>query len=42
MTATLRLGPIPKNDVVKPTITMSSRLKADLERYAQLHAEAWG
>ena len=42
MTAKLRLGPIPKHDVVKLTITLSARLNADLERYAQLHAEAWG
>jgi hypothetical protein len=42
MTAKLRLGPIPKHDVVKLTIILSARLKADLERYAQLHTEAWG
>ena len=42
MNAKLRLGPIPKHDVVKLTITLSARLKADLERYAQLHTEAWG
>jgi hypothetical protein len=42
MTAKLRLGPIPKHDVVKLTITLSTQLKADLQRYAQLHAEAWG
>jgi hypothetical protein len=42
MTAKLRLGPLPKHDVVKLTITLSARLKADLERYAQLHSDAWG
>ncbi len=42
MNAKLRLGPIPKHDVVKLTITLSATLKADLERYAQLHTEAWG
>lgn len=42
MSAKLRLGPIPKNDTVKLTITLQVALKADLDRYAELHAQAWG
>ena len=42
MTAKLRLGPIPKNDVVKLSITLHVALKADLDRYAELHAKTWG
>ncbi len=42
MTAKLRLGPIPKTDTVKLTITLKAALKADLDRYAELHAQVWG
>jgi hypothetical protein len=42
MTAELRLGPLPKNAVVKLTIILSAALKADLDRYAQLHSQTWG
>jgi hypothetical protein len=42
MTAKLRLGPIPKNDTVKLTITLHVALKADLDRYADLHSKTWG
>ena len=42
MTAKLRLGPIPKNDTVKLTITLQAALKADLDRYAELHTQTWG
>jgi len=38
----LRLGPLPKTETVKLTITMSIELKAMLDRYADLHAQAWG
>jgi hypothetical protein len=37
----LRLGPLPKTETVKLTITMSIELKAMLDRYADLHAQAW-
>ena len=42
MTAKLRLGPIPKTETVKLTITLSAKLRSDLDRYAELHAQAWG
>ena len=38
----LRLGPLPKTETVKLTITLTTALKADLERYAALHAQAYG
>jgi len=31
-----------KNDTVKLTITLHVALKADLDRYAELHTQAWG
>jgi hypothetical protein len=37
----LRLGPLPKTETVKLTITMSIELKTTLDRYADLHAQAW-
>ena len=42
MTAKLKLGRLPSTEVVKITIAMSVELKAMLDRYAQLHAEAGG
>ncbi len=38
----LRLGPLPKTETVKFTFTCSASLKADLDRYAALHAETYG
>lgn len=38
----LRLGPLPKTELVKVTIAVSVRLKADLDQYAKLHSEAHG
>jgi hypothetical protein len=38
----LRLGPLPKTEVVKVTVGLSVALKADLDHYATLHAEAYG
>lgn len=42
MTPKLRLGPLPKTETVKISITLSARLKTDLDRYAELHTQAWG
>ena len=38
----LRLGPLPKTETVKLTIALPSALKAELERYAALHAQTYG
>ena len=38
----LRLGPLPRTETVKLTITLTAALKADLERYAALHAQTYG
>lgn len=38
----LSLGPIPKVELVRLAITVPAPLKADLDRYAQLHEKAWG
>lgn len=34
----LSLGPVPKPDAVKMTITLSAELKAQLDAYAEVHA----
>lgn len=41
-TAKLRLGPLPKSEPVKLTVTLSAELKATLDRYAALHAQTYG
>ena len=41
-TKKLRLGPLPKTESTKLTFACSVRLKADLDRYAALHAQAYG
>lgn len=41
-TSKLRLGPLPKIETVKVTIALTTALKADLERYAALHAQTYG
>jgi len=41
-TSKLRLGPLPKTATVKVTIALTTALKADLERYAALHAQTYG
>jgi hypothetical protein len=38
----LRLGPLPKAENVKLTVTLPAELKQRLERYAQLHSQAHG
>ncbi len=42
MTQKLRLGPLPKTEMVKLTITMPAAVKADLDRYADLYGKAYG
>ncbi|MGH7461564.1 MAG: DUF2274 domain-containing protein [Longimicrobiales bacterium] len=41
-TKRLRLGPLPKAESVKLTFSCPASLKADLDRYAALHAQAYG
>lgn len=41
-TRKLRLGPLPKTESIKLTFMCPASLKADLERYAALHAQAYG
>jgi hypothetical protein len=41
-TRRLRLGPLPKTDTVKLTFTCTVVLKAELERYAAMHSQAYG
>lgn len=41
-TKMLRLGPLPKTESVKLTFACPAKLKADLDRYAVLHAQAYG
>lgn len=42
MTDKLRLGPLPKTEVVRLTIAIPAKVKADLDRYAELYAAAYG
>ena len=42
MARKLRLGPLPSNSSVKLTFTCPASLKANLDRYATLHAQAYG
>ena len=41
-TRKLRLGPLPKLESTKLTFACPDSLKADLDRYAMLHAQAYG
>lgn len=38
----LRLGPLPKAESVKLTVTLPAELKQRLEQYAQLHSQMHG
>ncbi len=42
VTRRLRLGPLPKTETVKLTFTCTVVLKAELERYAAMHSQAYG
>jgi len=41
-TRKLRLGPLPKTETVKLTFTCTVVLRAELERYAAMHSQAYG
>ena len=38
----LRLGPLPKTESIKLTFACPTGLKAELDRYAALHAQTYG
>lgn len=42
MTEKLRLGPLPKAETVRLTVTLPAAVKADLDRYAELYAATYG
>lgn len=42
MSDKLRLGPLPKTEVMRLTIALPAKVKADLDRYAELYASAYG
>ena len=42
MTKKLSLGPVPKSESVKLILTVSTQLRATLDRYAALHSELNG
>ena len=42
MSENLRLGPLPKTESIRMTITLPSQVKADLDRYAQLYGAVYG
>ncbi|MDP8607885.1 DUF2274 domain-containing protein [Serratia marcescens] len=41
-TRKLRLGPLPKTESTKLTFACPVSMKADLDRYAAVHAQAYG
>ncbi|WP_186121207.1 DUF2274 domain-containing protein [Burkholderia gladioli] len=41
-TRKLRLGPLPKTESTKLTFACQATLKADLDRYAAMHAQTYG
>ena len=42
MTDRLRLGPLPKTEVVRLTVAVSAKVRADLDRYAELYSATYG
>lgn len=41
-TKRLRLGPLPRQEMIKLTFACPAGLKAELDRYAGLHAQTYG
>jgi hypothetical protein len=37
----IKLGKLPNTSTVKVTVTLPAALKAQLDRYAQLHSQTW-
>jgi len=42
VTEKLRLGPLPRSEMVRLTVVLPASVKADLERYAELFGSAYG
>lgn len=42
MTEKLRLGPLPRSELVRLTVVFPASVKADLDRYAELYGAAYG
>ena len=42
MSGKLRLGPLPKTEVIRLTITLPATVKADLDSYAELYGRTYG
>ncbi len=42
MTAKLRLGPLPRTELVRLNVSLPAVVKADLDRYAELYGAAYG
>ncbi len=42
MTEKLRLGPLPRSEVVRLTVVLPASVKADLDRYAELFGATYG
>ena len=42
MTEKLRLGPLPRSEVVRLTVTLPASVKSDLDRYAELFGVTYG
>ncbi len=42
MTEKLRLGPLPRSEVVRLAVVLPARVKADLDRYAEMFGAAYG
>lgn len=42
MTEKLRLGPLPRSDVVRLTVVLPATVRANLDRYAELFGAAYG
>ena len=42
MTAKLRLGPLPRTELVRLNVSLPAAVKADLDRYAELYGAAYG
>ena len=38
----LRVGPLPKTEVVRLTIALTAKVKADLDRYVETYADVYG